>query len=196
MGSFDELKEHRIALVLFAAMSTFLFGAAVYSTMTYSSVVQAQVDIGLMNADQTATANTNGTITLRFSVDLDNPTDYLLHVASASWQIYIENGTSGPYHIISLGLVYTGPTAYEDIPTKGTTTLNRELLVSDSAILARLNGFFNYSASIGKNYTVETAPYTNDFRLIAWLDDFKHDYDRDLYLNDLVAVDLRYLGEA
>ena len=196
MGSFDELKEHRLALVLFAVMSAFFFGAAVYSTVTYSSVVRAQVDIGLMNAEQTATANTNGTITLRFSVDLDNPTGYLLHVTSASWQIYIENGTLGPNHIIPLGLVYTGPTAYEDIRAKGTTNLNHELLVVDSAILARLNGFFNYSASIGKNYTVETAPYTNDFRVIAWIDDFKHDYDREQYLNDLVTIDLRCLGEA
>ena len=65
-------------------------------------------------------------------------------------------------------------------------------IVSDRGVISKILGFINFSRSQGVDYTLESVPYLHEFALIATLDDYKHDYLREIYLNDLVTVELTY----
>jgi len=195
VGIVDDVKEHPLFAIIYVAMSLFFIGALVVSALTYSHVVRGNLLITLDDPQEDVQVLENGSLVLSFSIDVVNPSRYDLRTSSLYWSVRISNGT--PYHpsYIPLGVSYKGPTEEITIEAGDTCTLAYSVTVSDRALLSRVYGFINYSSSIGNEYSVMTVPYENEIRLYAGMDDFKHDYVREGYLNDLVEVELYYVDE-
>lgn len=186
------LRKHWIAVTLYLMLSLFFLGAAIDSARTYSSVVGAQDRVVLANAFHEEAVLANGTILTSFKIDLVNPTEYDFEVASVTWYVKVYNESNGPSPYIQLGRDYTGPTEGMEVPASALTTLDFQAFVSDPITLMRLQGFINYSKTQGTTYTLYNLPYTYELSFRAFMKEFKHDYFREQYLNDLVMVDLFY----
>jgi len=184
---------NRAVLVLTVAFSLVFLAFSVTSAVTYSKINLAQEQIVMENEKRVAEILPNGTLFIGFSVRIVNPSEYVIHVASISWYSEVLNGTSA----IPLASNYTTENLGVTIAASASTDLAFGwFIVGD--LFEQLKGFINYSDSKGVVYTLLTAPYAHSFEFRGWLDDFKHDYLRENYLNGLVTVDLRYtygLGE-
>jgi hypothetical protein len=195
MKIIQKAKKYWVAATLYLLFSLFFVGACLISANTYGAIAQAQRDISLQNPDFNAEIVRKGHLNISFDVQLYNPSRYTLHVYTMSWYANLENSSSHEEPVIPVGEDYVGPTQYLEIPAK--TTLNYTLWneVSDSATLAKLSGFVNYSRGLGENYTLETLPYVHKFSIMLIIGEFQHEYLREGYLNDLVTVSLTYSSE-
>lgn len=164
------------------------------ATSTYSGVVRTQSHVALSGPEM-ATQVQNGSLDISFSIKVQNPSSYVLHIQSVSWFVYLMNGTTGPGHLTTLGTDYIGPTLGFTISKASEREFTFHGIVSDRALISKIQGFVNYSKTQGHDYTLEGVPYLHQFSLVASIGDFKHDYLRELYLNDLVTVDLTYSSE-
>ncbi|HIJ17055.1 MAG TPA: hypothetical protein HA364_04680 [Thermoplasmata archaeon] len=196
MALLKSAKEHWFSVTLYALFSAFFLVAGVLSASTYVSVVSTQNKVLLENASFSADELENGSVEITFSIDLVNPSRYDLKMQSIVWEAFVTNGTSGTGWYIPVGSAYTGPTSYVEVPSGDTMTFSYSSLVSDPETLAKLNGLVNYSALEGEHLTLETLPYIHEFYTVAWMGDFKHDYLREMYLNEIVKVQLEYSSEA
>lgn len=186
----EELRKDWFAFTLCAVMALFFAVAAVASAATYASVVGAHRDVTLGESTVGATLLENDTLLLTYSVTLDNPTRYTVHIYSLSWSVYVVNGTEGADRNIVLGGSYTGPGHMLTVDGRGTETYSLRCFVIAQDRLDKLNGLIGYGLTQGEEYTLETIPYTHAFEIVAWVGEFAHDYDRELYLNDLMKLDL------
>lgn len=195
MALIESAKKRWFSVTLYAAFSAFFLVAGMLSTATYVRVVSTQENVSLEDATRTATELANGSLELTFSIDLVNPSGYDLMMQSVVWQAFITNGTAAPGWYTPLGSAYTGPTSYVEVPAGGTRTFEYDTIISDAETLAVLRGLVNHTVLSGEDVTLETLPYTHEFYLVAWIGDFKHDYLREMYLNDLVKIQLEYSSE-
>jgi len=196
MPLMKSIKEHWVTVVLYALFSVFFLVCSVVSAGTYSAVVRTQRNVELINPTSGVSILPNGSLELDFSIELSNPSRYVLHTQTISWYATLENGTTGPNMIITLGTAYTGPTTGLRVPPKSEKNFSFSSVVSDPAIIARLNGFINYSAASGHTYTLTTLPYNHQFSFIGTIGEFKNDYLREDYLNKLVTVEVTYSSGA
>ena len=188
-------REHWVTVVLYLLFSVFFLVCSVISAGTYSAVVKTQRDVDLEHPSHSVSILPNGSLELDFSIELSNPSRYELHSQSMSWYATLENGTTGPGRIITLGTAYSGPTSGLRVLPKSEKNFTFSSVVSDPAVIAKLNGYINYSAASGHTYTLTTLPYIYDFSFIGTIGEFKNDYLREDYLNQLVTVEVTYSSE-
>jgi hypothetical protein len=189
------IKEHWVTVVLYALFSVFFLVCSVVSAGTYSAVVRTQRDVVLIHPTSSVSILPNGSLELDFSIELSNPSRYVLHTQTMSWYATLENGTTGS-GIITLGTAYTGPTSWQRVLPRSESNFSFSSVVSDPAIIASLNGYINYSAASGRTYTITTLPYNHQFSFIGTIGEFKNDYLREDYLNELVTVEVTYSSGA
>lgn len=189
------VRERWFSVALYAMFSAFFLVAGIFSASTYVNVVGAQDRVLLEHASFGAEELADGSLEIRFSIDLVNPSRYDLAMQSVAWEAFVVNGTSGPGWYIPVASDYIGPTAFVEVPSKDRKTFEYVAVVSDAGTLAKLRGFIDYSSGQGEDYTLGTLPYTHEFYVVAWIGDFKHDYLREMYLNDLVKIQLEYSSE-
>lgn len=192
MASWKIFKEHWIVISLYLALSVFFLAGGLWSALMYGSVVKAQTTVVLENAVEGAALHANGSLELTFSIDAVNPTQFRLNIISIDWSVYLTNSTSRTEPIISLAHVYVGSIG-ANVSSTNTSKYSFAAFVSNPATLSKIRGFLNYSAAEGHTYTLESAPYIHEFRFLAWIDDFTHNYDTEEYLNELVRIDTRYI---
>jgi hypothetical protein len=193
MAVLKELRKRWFVSVLSVAVGLFFAGALAISTLTYVNVMEARDGVALEDAVESVELLSNGSLRVGLTIKLSNPSDFCLRVNSISWAVRIDNSTTGLV-FIPVTSVYTSAAA-DIVVDEGTERVfEYESLISDPAKLAAIRGFVNYSAAQGEDYTVETLPYLHDFRLVAWVDDFDHDYQfyRQFYLNDMVRIERNY----
>jgi len=192
MAIWERVKEHWITVTMYLVFSLFFLSACLVSVNTYGAIAQAQRDISLENPVIGADIVPHGDVNISFSVQLHNPSRYTLHVFTLSWYAKLVNASSTNDRVIPVGEDYSGPTHYLEVPAKTTIDYTFWTVVSDPAILEKLNGFINYSKGLGTDYTLETLPYEHSFSVILMIGEFDHDYVREGYLNSLVTVELGY----
>jgi hypothetical protein len=192
LASWKILKEHWGVISLYLALSVFFLAGGLWSALMYGSVVKAQTTVVLENPVEGVTLLPNGSVELTFSIDAVNPTQFRLNIISLDWSVYLTNSTSRTEPVISLAHVYAG-SAGANVSSKKTQTYSYVAFVSNPGTLSKIRGFLNYSAAEGHPYTLESAPYIHEFRFLAWIDDFTHNYDTEEYLNELVRIDTRYI---
>ena len=173
----------RVVFVLTLAFSLIFLAFSVISSVTYSKVNLAQEDIVLESPQRITEIRANETLFIGFTARVVNPTGYTVHLTSLNWYCAIVNGTG----LIPLVSNYTSENVGLVIDQKSTVSLSFGWYVTGGP-LERLLGFISYTG----NYTLQTVPYAHSFELVGYLDDFKHDYDRENYLNGLVRIDLAY----
>ncbi len=181
---------NRTAFVLVLAYSLLFLAFSVVSAVTYSKVTVADQQIVAEDPQRIAEVQQNGTLFIGFKVRIVNPSDFAIRVASINWYSEIKNGSGSPA-VIPLASNYTAENVGIVIPAGVTRDLSLGWYVTGD-ILDQVKGFISYSNSHGQNYTLLTAPYAHSFEFRGWLDDFKHDYLRENYLNGLVLIDLSY----
>jgi hypothetical protein len=192
MAIFERVRKHWITVGMYVVFSLFFLTACIVSANTYGAVAQAQRDVVLESPVEAADIVSHGDLNVSFSIQLHNPSKYTLHVYTLSWYAKLVNASSPSGSVIPVGEDYSGPTHYLEVPAKTTLTYTFWSVVSDPETMEKLNGFINYSKSLGTDYTLETLPYEHSFSIIAMIGDFQHDYVREGYLNDLVTVELGY----
>lgn len=165
---------------------------SILSAVTYSQVIVAQQRIALENPVRSASVLPNGTLKIEFSVSVVNPSRYVIHISTLSWYTQIENSTAIP-PIIPLANELFSENSALTISAKETKAFVFDAYISDRTTLTALKGFVNFSSSHGSGFTLATAPYAHSFDIRGWLDDYKHDYFREEYLNQLVEIELLYV---
>lgn len=196
MGVISDLRKRWFVTSLCVAASLFFVGALVFSTLTYVDVMKARQGVELRNAVETAEELDNGSLLIAFSIEVYNPSGKDLVVQSLSWTVRTDASTELAPSPVTVVTAYNGTSAGIVFPGESVRTVTYEVIVSDPAKLAALNGFINYSASLGEDYTLSTVPYVHDFRLVAWTGGFDHDYQyyKEFYLNDVVRIERNYVG--
>jgi len=180
-----------VALAVTLIFALVFLSFSILSAMTYSQVVVAQQKIVLENPVRSASVLTNGTVKIEFSVSVVNPSGYVIHITTLSWYTHIENSTGTP-RIITLANELFSENSALTISAKETKNYVFDAYISDRSVLTALKGYVNFSNAQGHDITLATAPYSHSFDIRGWLDDFKHDYFREEYLNQLVDIDLPY----
>lgn len=191
MAVHEWIRETRVALVLSIALALVFLSFSVLSAITYSRVIVAQQEIALENPVRSATVLTNGTLKIEFRVSVVNPSGYAIHITTLSWYTQIDNSTGNPPIIPLASQLYSANSALT-ISAKETKDYVFDAYISDPRMLTDLKGYVNFSNAQGHQLTLETAPYAHSFDIRGWLDDFKHDYFREEYLNQLVDIELLY----
>lgn len=186
------VKRHWFSVMLYCLFAVFFIVASLISAATYVSVVDAQESIELVRPSHSASPLSNGTLLVSFSIDLVNPTRYDLSLYTVNWEVVVFNGTSGPGWIIPVTGDYRGAGTSPMVPARSEITISYDSYVSDPATLSKLNGYVNYTNSLGGSMDIETLPYIYKLTCLGWLDDFEHEYLREFYLNDLVKISLMY----
>lgn len=192
MAILERVKKHWMTVGMYLAFSLFFLSACIVSVNTYGGVAEAQRNIILENPVELADNVPHGDVNVSFSIQLHNPSRFTLHVYTLSWYAKLVNASSASDSVIPVGEEYSGPTHYLEVPAKTTITYTFWNVVSDPEVLEKLNGFINYSKSLGTEYTLETLPYEHSFSVIMMIGEFQHDYVREGYLNDLVTMQLGY----
>lgn len=192
MTFFEWVRRQPVSSTLFMILTLFFLGASVVSASTYASVVRAQQDIVLENPSKGMNVLANGSLEFTLSIDFVNPSRYPLHLYSGDWIVRVVNDSGSGLSYIPLVSEYTSWSAGITIPARDRTTFSYLAVVSDPGLISRVNGFANYSVATGQEYTLETVPYEYNLDMIAFLGEFKHDYLREFYLNDMVQVERTY----
>lgn len=195
MGVLGEFRKRWFVTMLCVAGSLFFVSALVVSSLAYVNVMEARQGVELTGAVESAELLSNGSLKVGLSIELVNPSVYVLRVNSVSWSVRIDNSTASTL-FIPVTTAYTGASAGIVVDGGGSFTFTYEGVVSDPGRLAAIRGFLNHSSAEGEDYTMETLPYLHDFRVVAWVDDFDHDYQyyREFYLNDMVKIERSYYG--
>ena len=195
MGVITGFRRKWFVSSLTAAAAIFFTAALVVSAMNYVSVMDTRESVRFQEATEHAELLTNGSVAISLKIVLDNPSSEPLSVSSLNWVVRVlnETGTETTYiPVINRAGVLQ---EYQEIPSRTVFTLELEAIVSSPETLSSLTGFVNHSSSPGEDTTLADIPYTHDLRLIAWIDDYDHDYaySKEAYLNDMVKLELRYL---
>jgi len=185
------MKGTRVALALTLILTLVFLSFSILSAMSYSQVIVAQQKIVLENPVRSASVLANGTLKIEFSVGVVNPSGYAIHITTLSWYTQIDN-SSGTPPVIPLATQYYSANSALTISAKETRKYVFETYITDRSTLTALKGYVNFSNAHGHTITLATAEYSHNFDIRGWLDDFKHDYFREEYLNELVDIDLPY----
>jgi len=193
-GVLTDLKERWFVTTLCVVSALVFVGALGWSARNYANVIDARENVVLTDVDESAELLDNGSLELAFSVNLRNPSAFGLSIATLSWSVKLNVSAMGETYYLPLGSAYKGPTESLIIAVAEVRTFEYHVFVSDPIVLSSLHDFVNYSNDHGEDFTIETAPYIHDFRLTAWMGEFQHDYQYygELYLNDMVRIDLGY----
>lgn len=196
MGVKDDLRQNWFVATLSIAASVFFSAALISSSATYVSVMDAKQGVELRDAVETAEFLPNGSLAMSLSIVLDNPSRQELVISSISWNVKVHNVSEAETTYIPLVSQFGVSAEYSVLPAHEVMTIELEAFVVDHERLASLNGYINHSASQGSVLSLETIPYVHDFRVVAWISDFDHDYQysKEAYLNDMVKIERKYQG--
>ena len=178
------------------AAALFFTGALVFSALTYVSVMDARKNIKLTSAVETAELLSNGSLLVSLTIELENPSKDVLQVTMVSWAVRVQNLTDSGTWWIPVASGYADSVEDAVVNSHETRLYQFSEVISDPELLSELRGYINYSASMGTEHTLETISYHHDFRFVAWLGDYEHDYlyYKEMYLNDMVKIERRYYG--
>ena len=196
MGVKDDLRQNGFVATLAVAASVFFLAALISSSATYVSVMDAKQGVELRDAVETVELLPNGSLAMSLTIVLDNPSRQELMISSISWNVKVYNVSGADTTYIPLISQFGVSAEYSVLRAHEVMTIELEAFVTDQEKLTSLNGYINHSASQGSELTLETIPYVHDFRVVAWISDFDHDYSysKEAYLNDLVKIERKYLG--
>ena len=194
MGVLSDFRKHWFVTGLCIFSVLVFVVAIVLSSATYIRVIDAREIIVLADAQERAEENTNGSILVGLTIVLKNPSAFDLDINLVSWSVALNISGLGGSSLLPLANQYKSATETLWVGAGETETFEFEAIVSDPARLSEIMDYLEQWAGQGEDYTLETAPYTHDFRLTAWIGDFRHDYEYsgELYLNDMVKLERRY----
>lgn len=189
-----EFRKHWFVTMLCTLGALIFVVSLLLSALNYVKVIDAREKIVLANAVELADQESNGSLVLGISIELRNPSKYDLILSSVSWSVTLDISDLGGDPYLPLASVYIGANESLIVKAGKTTVYKYEVTVSDDLRLSKLREFINYSAQLGHVYTFENAPYVHDFRLMGWIDNFRHDYqyEGEAYLNDMVRIERTY----
>ena len=195
MGVKDDLRQRWFVATLSVATSVFFSAALISSAVTYVSVMDARQEVELRDAVETAELLTNGSLAISLTIVFDNPSRQELVISSISWNVKVYNVSGADTTYIPLVSQFGVSPEYSVLRAHEVMTIEFEAFVVDHERLASLIGYIDHSASQGSELTLETIPYVHDFRVVAWISDFDHDYQysKEAYLNDMVKIERKYL---
>jgi hypothetical protein len=188
----DFVSKNRFAVILISFMCVLFLALGIFSTANYTRVISSLDKIELVDVMSGEVAIDQSAVRTTFSAELANPSRYDIQVTSVNWRVVIYNYTSVPRTLIVVASDYIGPTEGLQLSAGESMPFSYDVLVSDPGVMERLRGFINYSDSLGVEYDLDSLPYEQEFTILGWLGDFRHDYLRETYLNDLVKVDIDY----
>ncbi len=196
MGVKDELRQRWFVATLSIAAAVFFSAALIFSAATYLSVMDTRLEVEFRDAVETAELLTNGSLVISLTIVLDNPSRQELVISSISWNVKVYNVSDTGTTYIPMTSHFGVSPEYSVLRAHEAMTIEREGFVVDQEKLASLSGYINHSASEGLDLTMESVPYVHDFRVVAWISDFDHDYQysKEAYLNDMVKIERTYLG--
>lgn len=194
MGILGEFRKRWFVTSLCTLSALIFLSALLISSVNYVRVIDAREVIVLAAAQEEAVELPNGSLLLGISIEFRNPSAFDLALSSVSWAVSLDISDLGGSPFLPLANVYKGATESLQIGSGETEVFEYEFVVSDAAQLSKISEFIDYSAGQGDDYTLETAPYSHDFRVTAWIGDFRHDYQYsgELYLNDMVKLERSY----
>lgn len=194
MGALADFKKHWFVTILCAFSAAIFLGALIFSSVNYVLIVDARESIVLSNAQEFADELSNGSLLLGISVEFRNPSAFGLAISTVSWLVSLDISVMGGSPFLPLATVYKGATVSLQLDAHATTVFEYSAIVSDAEKISQIRDFIDFSSAQGQEYTLETAPYLHDFRVTAWIDDFKHDYQYsgEFYLNDMVRLERSY----
>lgn len=197
MGTMTDFRRKWFVSSLSGASAIFFTFALAASALNYVNVMDARESVGLGNAIESAELLPNGTLAIKLTVVLDNPSSESLSIFSLNWVVRVQNETGAETTYIPVVNRVGVPPEYQNVPSNAEVTLELEAFVSSPSTLSSLVGYINHSTILGGEGTVADLPYAHDLRLIAWIGDYDHDYaySKEAYLNDMVRLQLRYLTE-
>ena len=196
MKVMDDLRSRWFVTSLSVAAALFFTGALILSALAYVSVMDARKNIKLASAVETAELLSNGSLLISLTIELENPSREALQISMVSWAVRVHNATDSGVWWIPVASGYADSPEDAVVNSHETKLYQFSEVISDSELLSELRGYVNYSVSMGTEHTLETIPYYHDFRFVAWLGDYEHDYlyYKEMYLNDMVKIERRYYG--
>lgn len=196
MGVISDLKKRWFVTGLTVASSIFFTGALIFSSLTYTDVMEARQGVELRNAVEGAEELENGTLMVSLSIEVYNPSNKDLMVHSLSWAVRVDNSTDDMPSFLFVASAYNSSSEGLVFPGESTSAVSYRAVVPEGSTLQRLRDFIAYSASNGEDYTLSTMPFVHDFRMVAFTGGFDHDYQyyKELYLNDIVRIERTYYG--
>lgn len=194
MGNLSDFRKHWFVTSLCTLSALVFIAALLLSSVNYVRVIDARESVVLASAQERAEEQLDGSLVLGISIELRNPSAFDLAISSISWAVSLDVSALGGSAFLPLATVYKGANDSMLVESGETEVLEYEVVVTDAEQLATLVEYINYSASQGDVYTIETAPYSHDFRVTAWVGEFRHDYQYsgEFYLNDMVKIELTY----
>ncbi len=195
MGVLLDLRKRWFVTGLTLAVSLFFAAALLYSTMTYVDVMEARQGVELRGALEGAEELADGSLLVTFSVEVYNPSDQDLVVHSMSWTVRAENSSGAVAAYLPVTSAYNASSEGTVFGSESARRVVYEAVVSDPAVLGPLRALAEYMSSEGDETTLATLHYSHDFRLVAYIGGFDHDYQysKELYLNDLVRIERTYM---
>lgn len=192
-----DLRERWFVSSLSVIASLFFTGAFLFSAYNYVTVMDALERADLVNPVEGIEVLDNGSVVLSLTIEFENPSAQVVVLSSISWAVRVYNHTETGTWVIPIVAEYTTPTERLEVGPDGRETFEYAATVSDPETLSALHGFINYSMSEGGEMSLGTVPYSHDFRVSGWIDDYEHDYDYsgERYLNDLVKLERQYTTE-
>lgn len=194
MGVLADFRRHWFVTALCVLTVLVFLVALILSSVNYIRVIDAREIIVLADAQESAEELTNGSLLIGLTIELRNPSAFDLDVNLVSWSVALDISDLGGSASLPLANQYKSATETLWVGAGETEIFEYEAFVSDPSQLSQIMEFIDYWAGQGEEYTIETAPYSHDFRLTAWIGDFRHDYQYsgELYLNDMVKLERSY----
>lgn len=196
MSTMTEFKEHWFVTLLCVIAALIFLVSLVLSGVNYIRVIDARENVVLAGAEESADLMPTGTLYIGFRAELRNPSSFDLVISSVSWSAKVDISILGGPLFLPLATVYNGSAGQLVVKAGTTTVFEYYEAVSDPTLLSQIQSYINASKAEGDAYTIETVPYIHDFRVTAWIEDLRHDYEYsgESYLNEIVRLDLRYYG--
>lgn len=194
MGTLGEFRKHWFVTSLCILCAMIFFASLLLSSANYIRIIDAREVVVLADAQESAEELPNGSLVLGLSIEFRNPSAFSLAISSVSWAVSLDISDLGGSPYLPLANVYKGTTESLFVDPGETEVFVYETVISDAAQISKIMEFIDYSAGQGDDYTLETAPYSHDFRVTSWIGDFRHDYQYsgEFYLNDMVRLERSY----
>lgn len=194
MGAMTELRKHWFVTLLCTVATLIFLTSLILSSINYIRVIDARENAVLADAQESAELAPSGILYIGFSVEFRNPSKVDLYVSTVSWSVTVDISIMGGSRFLSLVTIYNNSADMLIVEAGTVRVFEYHEGISDPTRISQLMSYINASAAEGDTYTFESVPYIHDFRMTAWIEDLKHDYDYsgESYLNEMVKLERRY----
>jgi hypothetical protein len=194
LGTMTEFRKHWFVTLLCTVAALIFLASLILSGINYIRIIDARENAVLADAEESVELAPSGILYIGFSVELRNPSKVDLSVSAVSWSVNVDISIMGGSRFLPLVTIYNSSAEMLLIEAGTTRVFEYHEGISDPTLISQLRNYINASAAQGDTYTFESIPYIHDFRMTAWIEDLKHDYDYsgESYLNEMVRLERRY----